>query len=52
MELDAISTEGETTRVASFRHTGGKIAVPYAVAKGTTLVFTVNNKVATRFVVS
>lgn len=52
MELSAISTEGETTKIASFAHTGGKITVPYAAAKGTTLVFTVNNKVTTRFVVS
>lgn len=52
MELSAITTDGDITQLANFSHPGGKICVPYAVEKGTTLVFSVNNKVSTRFVVS
>lgn len=51
MELNAISVEGEKTVLYSFTHTGGDISIPYAVEKGTTLVFTVNNKEAVRKVV-
>lgn len=51
MELEAISEEGETYTVANFAHPGGKITVPYAAPKGTTLIFSVNNKVATKVVV-
>lgn len=51
MQLEAITTEGEVIKVASFIHTGGKITVPYAAPKGTTMVFSVNNKVSTRVVV-
>lgn len=44
MELDAVTPEGEKTVLYVFSHTGGNLSIPYAVERGTTLVFSVNNK--------
>lgn len=51
MELDAISSEGEKRILYVFSHTGGNVSIPYAVERGTTLVFTVNNKETKRILV-
>lgn len=48
MELAAVSSEGEKTVLYVFSHTGGNLSIPYAVERGTTLVFTVNNKETVR----
>lgn len=37
MTVKASSQEGKTTTLAKFKHDGGKITLPYSVAKGSTL---------------
>lgn len=44
MKLESVTEEGERTVLYSFSHTGGDISIPYVITKGSTLVFSVNNK--------
>ena len=41
MSLDAIPDEGTRYNLVTLNHTGGTLTIPYAVPKGTELVFTV-----------
>ena len=51
MKFEAISSEGEHTVLTEFLHKGGDITVPYALKKGTSVYFYINNKVYSKFIV-
>ncbi len=44
IQISAISPMGDRYQLASFRHPGGELSVPYAVEDGTVLVLTILNK--------
>ena len=48
MKIEAYPPEGNSYTLLSFNHPGGNVTVPYAVPAGTTLEFTVVNKVVSR----
>ena len=48
MKIEAYPTEGNSYTLLSFNHPGGNVTVPYAVPSGTTLEFSVVNKVVSR----
>jgi hypothetical protein len=48
MKLEAYPEEGTAYTIVSFNHPGGNVTVPYAVPEGTTLEFSVVNKVVSR----
>lgn len=52
MRLDSTDKEGNTTTIVNFLHTGGKITVPYAVPKGTTLTLYVSEKETKKILVN
>lgn len=51
MRLDAVPDGEAVYTVLSFSHIGGNVTIPYTVAKGTTLILYVDNKVKARTVV-
>ena len=48
MKIEAYPPEGNSYTLLSFNHPGGNVTVPYAVPAGTTLEFSVVNKVVSR----
>ena len=48
MKIEAYPPEGNSYTLLSFNHPGGLVTVPYAVPAGTTLEFSVVNKVVSR----
>ena len=48
MKIEAYPPEGNPYTLLSFNHPGGNVTVPYAVPAGTTLEFSVVNKVVSR----
>lgn len=51
MRLEAIPEEGNSYTILNFNHPGGNVSIPYSVAKGTTLILYVVDKVNSRLVV-
>ncbi|MBQ6779802.1 MAG: PASTA domain-containing protein [Treponema sp.] len=52
MSLDAIPDEGNRYNLVTLNHTGGTLTIPYALPKGTELVFTVVGKEMRHFKVN
>ena len=52
MKIEAYPPEGNSYTLLSFNHPGGNVTVPYAVPAGTTLEFSVVNKVVSRHTVN
>ncbi len=52
MKIEAYPPEGNPYTLLSFNHPGGNVTVPYAVPAGTTLEFSVVNKVVSRYTVN
>ncbi|MBO4858968.1 MAG: PASTA domain-containing protein [Treponema sp.] len=51
MRLEAVPEEGNSYTILNFNHPGGNVTIPYSVAKGTTLILYVVDKVTDRLVV-
>ena len=51
MRLEAVPEEGNSYTILNFNHPGGNVTIPYSVAKGTTLILYVVDKVNSRLVV-
>lgn len=51
MSLEGVTPEGKTFDIAKIRHIGGTVTIPYAIPKGTTLVFSVLGDVKTKTVI-
>ena len=51
MRLEAVPEEGNSYTILNFSHPGGNVTIPYSVAKGTTLILYVVDKVTDRLVV-
>ena len=51
MRLEAVPEEGNSYTILNFNHPGGNVTIPYSVAKGTTLILSVVDKVNSRLVV-
>ena len=47
-QIEAYPAEGNSYTLLSFSHPGGRVTIPYAVPKGTTLELTVVNKVVSK----
>lgn len=51
MSLEGVTPEGRTFDIAKIHHIGGNVTIPYAIPKGTTLVFSVLGDVKTKTVI-
>lgn len=52
MHLDAVPAEGNSYTIVSFTHPGGNLTIPYSVARGTTLVLYVGDKIQAKKVIN